>query len=73
VPRLRTLSGREVRSILEKHGFVLTRQRGSHMMMEKIVEGGTLLVPVPNHKTVATGTLQNIIRLCGLGRGPFEA
>lgn len=73
MPRLRTLSGREVRSILEGNGFVLTRQRGSHMMMEKSVEGGTLLVPVPNHKVVKSGTLQNIIRLCGLGRGPFEA
>lgn len=73
MPRLRTLSGREVRSILESHGFVLTRQRGSHMMMEKPTETGTLLVPVPNHSTIKTGTLQSIIRLSGLGRGPFEA
>lgn len=72
MPKLRTLSGREVRSILEAHGFVFTRQRGSHMMLEKPIEGGTLLVPVPNHSTIKIGTLQSIIRLSGLGRGPFE-
>ncbi len=73
MPKLRTLSGRQVRAILEAHGFVFTRQRGSHMMMEKKIEGGTLLVPVPDHKTVKIGTMGNIIRLSGLGREPFEA
>ncbi len=73
MPKLRTLSGRKVRAILDAHDFVFTRQTESHMMMEKRVEGGTLLVPVPNHKAIATGTLGNIIRLSGLGREPFEA
>lgn len=73
MPKLRTLSGREVRLILESHDFAFTRQRGSHMMMEKQLETGTLLVPVPNHKAIKTGTLQSIIRLSGLGREPFEA
>lgn len=73
MPKLRTLSGSQVRAILEAHGFVFTRQRGSHMMLEKQLETGTLLVPVPKHKAIKTGTLQSIIRLSGLGRGPFEA
>ena len=73
MPKLRTLSGRQAREILESHGFAFTRQRGSHMMMEKVTPTGTLLVPVPNHSAIKSGTLQSIIRLSGLGRGPFEA
>lgn len=69
---MRTHSGREVRAILERHGFVLVRQRGSHMVMQKKVPGSTVTVPVPDHKELRTGTLMSIIRQCGLDRALFE-
>ena len=48
--KLRVLSGKEVCAIVEKHGFVEVRRRGSHIIMQKNVPGGTVTVPVPDHK-----------------------
>jgi predicted RNA binding protein YcfA (HicA-like mRNA interferase family) len=74
MPKLRTLSGAQVRAILEAHGFVLARHDGtSHMIMQKATATGTITVVVPAHKTLKTGTLSGIIRQSGLGRGPFES
>ncbi len=73
MPKLRRLSGAQVRAILEAHGFVLARHDGtSHMIMQKTTESGTVVAVVPAHKELATGTLSGIIRQSGLGRGSFE-
>jgi predicted RNA binding protein YcfA (HicA-like mRNA interferase family) len=71
--RLRVLSGRQVCKILEQHGFVEVRRRGSHIVMQKRTEDTTITVPVPDHDSVAIGTLLSIIRQSGLGRTPFES
>ena len=71
--RLRVLSGRQICSILEQHGFVEVRRRGSHIVMQLRTQGTTVTVPVPDHSSVAIGTLLSIIRQSGLGRTPFES
>ncbi len=74
MPKLRRMSGDEVRAILEAHGFVLARHEGSsHMVMQKTTDTGTVTAIVPAHRELATGTLSSIIRQSGLGRGPFES
>ena len=70
--RLRVLSGSEVCKILEGHGFVAVRQRGSHRMMQLQAEGTTITVPVPLHDPLRRGTLQSIIRQSGLEKALFE-
>lgn len=70
--RLRVLSGQEVCSILAGNGFVEVRRRGSHIVMQKRLEDTTITVPVPNHSELRSGTLQSIIRQCGLPRSLFE-
>ena len=70
--RLRVLSGREAALILEQNGFVQVRQRGSHMVMQKRIEGSTITVPVPNHRELRRGTLLSIIRQSQLRRVLFE-
>jgi predicted RNA binding protein YcfA (HicA-like mRNA interferase family) len=40
--------------------------------MQKDVEGGTITVPVPDHREIRTGTLMSIIRQSGLARSVFE-
>jgi predicted RNA binding protein YcfA (HicA-like mRNA interferase family) len=70
--RLRVLSGREVCKIFAAHGFVQVRHRGSHIIMQKRVEGSTITVPVPDHDELRIGTLQSIIRQSGLPRVLFE-
>ena len=71
--KLRKLSGREVCAILSRHGFVEVRQRGSHVVMQKRTDEGTVTVPVPLHPELRIGTLHSIIRQSGLPRTEFES
>ncbi|XHR85099.1 MAG: type II toxin-antitoxin system HicA family toxin [Gloeotrichia echinulata GP01] len=70
--KLRVLSGREVCQILEQHGFVQVRQRGSHIIMQQTTEDSTITVPVPDYDELRVGTLRSIIRQSGLPRSLFE-
>lgn len=70
--RLRVLSGRQVCEILKNHGFVEVRRRGSHVVMQKRTDDGTLTVPVPDHAEIRIGTLRSIIRQSGAPREKFE-
>lgn len=71
--RLRVLLGREVCRILARHGFVEVRRRGSHVVMQRRIESGTVTVPVPDHPELRIGTLSAIIRQSGLPRAEFES
>ena len=68
----RKLSGKEVCAILERHGFVAVRRRGSHIAMQRTASGITVTVPVPDHRELRIGTLLSIIRQSGLPRSEFE-
>ena len=70
--KLRVLSGKEICSILSANGFEEIRQRGSHIIMQKKIEGSTITVPVPDHKELKKGTLLSIIRQSGVDRKIFE-
>lgn len=70
--KLRVLSAKEVCKILEEHGFIEVRVRGSHIMMQLQTEESTITIPVPNYKELKIGTLQSIIRQSGLPRSLFE-
>lgn len=70
--KLKVFSGKEICGILENHGFVKVRQRGSHMVMQKQLQESTITVPVPDHKEIRTGTLLSIIRQSRLSRSEFE-
>jgi predicted RNA binding protein YcfA (HicA-like mRNA interferase family) len=58
------LSGKEVIAILEQFGFQTARIRGSHHIMQRMVNNETQSVTVPAHtgKPLAPGTLKNIYR-----------
>lgn len=70
--RLRVLSGKDVCEILARNGFVEVRRRGSHIVMQRRHDQGTVTVPVPDHRELRIGTLQSIIRQSGLARHLFE-
>jgi len=61
-----------VQRILETHGFVAVRQRGSHVAMQRRIESTTVTVIVPNHRELKTGTLQSIVRQSQVPREEFE-
>ncbi|NNM85650.1 MAG: type II toxin-antitoxin system HicA family toxin [Phycisphaerales bacterium] len=70
--KLRILSGRQVCDILKRNGFVMVRQRGSHVIMQRRLPDTTVTVPVPDHSEIRIGTLQSIVRQSGVPRTEFE-
>jgi len=71
VSPLPVASGREVVKALSKIGYVLDRQRGSHMILRQQTPPNRRLT-VPDHKEVARGTLRAIIRQAGLTIAEFQ-
>ena len=70
--KLKVFSGKEICQILLQHGFQEVRRKGSHVIMQKKISGGTITVPVPDHKEIRIGTLKSIIRQSGVQRAEFE-
>ncbi len=63
------ISGRECVKALNKAGFYLKRQEGSHMILRRDNPFGQLVVP--DHKELDRGTLRAIIRQSGLSVDEF--
>jgi predicted RNA binding protein YcfA (HicA-like mRNA interferase family) len=69
MPKLPHIRGAELVRALEKIGFRITRQRGSHIQLRREeTDGSFTTFPVPVHagKTIKPGTLKGIIRKAGL-------
>lgn len=62
--KLPVVSGKQCVKALTKIGFVVFRQKGSHITMVR--ENPKFQVTIPNHKTVAKGTLRAIIKQADL-------
>jgi predicted RNA binding protein YcfA (HicA-like mRNA interferase family) len=62
--RIPRVSGRECARALDRVGFVLDRQRGSHMTLVRREPFAALTVP--DHKELDTCTLRAVIRAAGL-------
>jgi predicted RNA binding protein YcfA (HicA-like mRNA interferase family) len=62
VPKLRRVSGVETIRALERLGFVVVRQRGSHAVLKKQLAEGDIGCVVPLHRQLALGTLRGILR-----------
>ena len=60
-PELPQISGRQLVKLLVKLGYEIVRQRGSHMRLRKQMETSEHKVTVPLHRTVAKGTLRDIL------------
>lgn len=64
--KLPQISGVELVKKLQKFGFVVVRQRGSHIRLEKNTSQGTIKITMPAHKLLKKGTLHHIIKDAGL-------
>jgi len=62
--KLPVVSGADCIKALTKVGFDVVRQRGSHITLVR--EDPSTQLTVPNHKTIAKGTLRSLIRDAGL-------
>ncbi len=66
---LPSISGRECLKALQKAGFYLKRQEGSHMILRR--DAPFAQVVVPDHKELDRGTLRAIVRQAGLSVDEF--
>lgn len=66
--KLPVASGKELVNALEKAGFVVVRQKGSHVSLQKITREGTYRTVVPLHTKLAKGTLLDILHQTGLSK-----
>ncbi|HEY4755228.1 MAG TPA: type II toxin-antitoxin system HicA family toxin [Ignavibacteriaceae bacterium] len=71
--KLKVLSGKQVCRILEENNFIIVRQKGSHIILQKKVGSSTITIPIPNHSEIKIGTLQSIVRQSNLSRELFES
>lgn len=70
MPRIRPLAPQKIIKILERAGFKVIRQKGSHVIM--IDERGTRIVtPVHPGKDVKPGLIRAVIKEAGLSREEF--
>ena len=67
MPELPVCSGAEVVRALERLGFRVVRQRGSHVMLRKGMAGCV----VPLHRELKRGTLSGILRQAGVSAAEF--
>ncbi|WP_297468891.1 type II toxin-antitoxin system HicA family toxin [Thermococcus sp.] len=67
--RLPVVSGEKLIKLLEKLGYSVVRQRGSHVRLEKSTPMGTHKITVPYHNEIAKGTLNDILNKVSLWNG----
>jgi len=65
---LRNHDWRKIVKVLTKFGYVLDRQRGSHMIFK---DSSGNVVPVPRHDPVKPTTLKSILDQAGISLDEF--
>jgi predicted RNA binding protein YcfA (HicA-like mRNA interferase family) len=64
--RLPVVSGNKVVKALQKNGFLVVHQRGSHVKLKKTEGDKVYIAIVPMHRELAKGTLKSILRQANL-------
>nr|VFJ50276.1 MAG: Predicted RNA binding protein YcfA, dsRBD-like fold, HicA-like mRNA interferase family [Candidatus Kentron sp. DK] len=59
--------------VLQREGWVVVRQKGSHIRLQKRTDKETLKVTVPAHRSINRATLSNILRQARLDTDGFMA
>lgn len=66
-PSLPHVSGAEVVGALEKLGFTVARQKGSHVVLRR----GSIGCVVPLHRELKIGTLSGVLKQAGITAEEF--
>lgn len=63
---MKSVSGKVLCKVLERHGWVLQRIRSSHHIYAQPGNPVILTVPVHGNRDLRTGTLHKLMRIAGL-------
>ena len=56
----RDVDANELINLLGRYGYIIIRQTGSHIRLNKKTNDSEHTITIPNHKPIKIGTLQNI-------------
>ena len=65
-------SARVVLASLQRAGFSIISQKGSHIKLYKRKGEKSFTTIVPNHKEIAIGTFNSILKQAGMSKKEFE-
>jgi predicted RNA binding protein YcfA (HicA-like mRNA interferase family) len=63
---MKSISGKELAKVLERHGWSLLRVQSSHHIYGKQGSNVRLSVPMHGNQTLKTGLLKHLMKLAGL-------
>jgi len=69
---MKSVSGKELKRILEHYGWVLLRVHGSHHIYGKAGNTVSLSVPVHGDKPLKVGLLKHLLKMAGLDESALE-
>ena len=69
--KLPVISGKDVVKALNKVGYEVVRQKGSHLRLKALYESGRKPITVPLHNPVKRGLLRQIIKDANLSVQEF--
>ncbi|MFA4815362.1 MAG: type II toxin-antitoxin system HicA family toxin [Candidatus Gracilibacteria bacterium] len=61
MPKLPVLSGKQLLKLLQKNGFIVVRQKGSHVFVENEDGELTTVIPVHGNEDLGKGILKAIL------------
>jgi predicted RNA binding protein YcfA (HicA-like mRNA interferase family) len=57
----REMGGEELAALLDRYGYKITRQTGSHMRLTSTSKGFEHHITIPKHKPLRIGTMSSIV------------
>ena len=70
--KLPIVSGAAAVKAMQRLGFFVDRQRGSHVVLKRITAEGQRGCVIPMHREVAPGTLRSALRTAGVSPKEFS-
>jgi predicted RNA binding protein YcfA (HicA-like mRNA interferase family) len=72
VSEIPSLSYVKIISTLQRLGFIVVRQKGSHIRLQKRTSEKVIKTIVPAHKPVKINTLRQILKQCNVSLEEFK-
>jgi predicted RNA binding protein YcfA (HicA-like mRNA interferase family) len=66
------LSYLQIIRTLQRNGFIVVRQKGSHIRLQKRIDDKILKITVPAHKPVQPNTLRHILKQADISISNFK-
>jgi predicted RNA binding protein YcfA (HicA-like mRNA interferase family) len=71
VTKVPSLGYEQVAKALQRNGWIIVRQRGSHVRLQKHIGGEVLKLTVPAHRPIKRSTLAHILKQARLSVDEF--